>query len=173
MKLKERIKAAWPKKEEMLPFLGSFGIALLSKAPLVATNTAGMLLISDQMREYPQLIPLGITAYAIFNLASSSLDYAVLKRDRVSASAKANTLYRVMTFLFPENHRFNAVTSEIGTIAMNIIGINPDLTAPASTVLSLVTGDPIYAVSQRISDMAVSLATLVPYNIYLYNKKRL
>ena len=169
MKLKERIKAAWPKKEEMLPFLGSFGIALLSKAPLVATNTAGMLLISDQMREYPQLIPLGITAYAIFNLASSSLDYA----DRVSASAKANTLYRVMTFLFPENHRFNAVTSEIGTIAMNIIGINPDLTAPASTVLSLVTGDPIYAVSQRISDMAVSLATLVPYNIYLYNKKRL
>lgn len=171
--MRERIKAAWPKREEWAPFLGSFGIALLGKVPLAAANTAGIVLLSEKMKEYPDLIPLGIAAYALFSLASAGLDYLVLSRDRVGGSAKANTLYRGLTFALPHQHEFNVIVAELGTVVMNAIGINPDLTAPTSSIVSYLTGDPTIVVAQRVSDMTISLVTQVPYNIYLYSRKRL
>ncbi|MBI3620462.1 hypothetical protein HY214_04975 [Candidatus Roizmanbacteria bacterium] len=173
MNIRERIKSTLLKKDERAPFIGSFAVALLSKAPLAAVNTAGIVFLSEKMRENSDLVPLGITAFALFSLASAGLDYLVLKRDRVAGSAKANTLYRGLTFLFPNRHEFNAAVAEIGATLMTVVGINPDPTAPASTIMSIITGDPTIAVAQRISDMAISLVTQVPYNIYLYSRKRL
>lgn len=166
--MRERIKMAAPSKKELLPFLGSFGVALLSKIPLTAANTAGTLIVGEKLKDNPDLIALGIVAYALFNAASAYLDYLVLKRDRVSGSAKANTLYRGLTFVFPHSHKFNSVMAEIGTAAMNAIGINPDPTAPVSSIVSIMTGDPTIVIGQRVSDMAINLFSQVPYNIYLY-----
>lgn len=173
MNIGERIKTAWPKRKEWVPFLGSFGVALLGKVPLAAANTAGIVFLSEKMKENSDLVPLGIAAFALFSVASAGLDYLVLRRDRVAGSAKANTLYRGLTFLFPHHHEFNAAAAEIGTVLMTTVGISPDPTAPVSTVMSVITGDPTIVVAQRVSDMAINLVTQIPYNIYLYNRKGL
>ncbi|MBI4225878.1 hypothetical protein HY612_02085 [Candidatus Roizmanbacteria bacterium] len=170
--MRERIKVAIPKRGEWTPFLGSFGVALLGKLPLSAANSAGTVLISEKMKENPELVPLGIAAYALFSLASAGLDYYVLRRDKVGGSAKANTLYRGLTFAFPQRHEFNAIAAEIGTVLMNVVGINPDPTAPISSIVSILTGDPTIALAQRVSDITISLVAQLPYNIYLFSKNR-
>ncbi len=165
IRLKDRLHAVIPKKEEMIPFLSSFAIALLAKVPLTAYNTAGTLIILEQLKDHPDLVPLGLTAYGIFTILSAALDYKVMKKRRASASAKANTLYRGFTFLLPGRHGLNTALAEISTAAMTVVGINPDPTAAASTFLSLTTGNWNIWLSQRLSDSAMSLVTQVPANL--------
>ena len=168
--LRERVQAAWPQKGEWWPLVGSFGVALLAKAPISAINTTGGLIIADRMRDSPELVGLALTGYALFNLAAVGLDYAVLRRDRVGGSPKANTLYRALTLAFPKAHEFNAAAAEIGTMVMNLAGLSPDLSAMASTAASVATGDLIWVAPQRTSDMAVTLVTQIPYNLLLWRK---
>lgn len=167
----DRIRAAWPKREEWMPFLGSFGIALLGKLPLTAVNGAATILVAEKMKENEALLISGIAVYALFNILYLGYDYTILKRDRVGSSAKANVLYRGLTLLFPNSHELNVAVAEVVTFAMNVVGINPDLSAAASTVASILTGDLSFVVANRTSDMVVSGATQLPYAIFLKRRK--
>jgi len=168
--VKERLRAAWPQKGEWLPLLGSFGVALLAKAPISAINTTGGLIIADRMRDNPDLVGLALLGFAAFNLAAVGLDYMVLRRDRVAGSPKANTLYRALTVARPHAHEFNALAAEAGTMVMNLVGFSPDLSAMASTAATVATGDFTWVAAQRTSDMVVTLCTQIPYNLLLLRK---
>lgn len=167
--MNKRLKEALPLGKEFWPFVGSFAVALLGKLPLAAVNSAGMLIIAEKMRENDTLLYAGLIAYGLFNLLYVGYDYIILRRDGVGSSAKANTLYRVLKFLVPNNHEFNAVAAEAGALAMNVVGINPDISAPISTVASAVTGDMTFWAANRMSDM-ISSAPQLLYAFYLKRK---
>ncbi len=172
--LRERLIATVPSKEQMKPFLGSFGLALLGKVPATLVNTGGMLFFADKMKDNPDLIPIGLMVYGALSLGSTILDYAVLRRDQVAASAKANTIYRALTFAFPQSHEFNSATAQVGTVIMDLVGISPDPTALYSTLMSLVTGDPIIMLAQRLSNELIKFPPQVFFDSVLWlrgNKK--
>lgn len=163
----DRIKQVLPKQGELWPFLGSFGLAIVSKAPLALVNGTVTVLLAERLKENETLLSLGLLGFALFNLLYMIYDYPILKRDNVSSSAKANTIYRTMKFFLPNNHEFNAVVAELGATTLNVIGINPDLSAPLSTIASITTGNISYVVAQRISDMVIGGAATLSYAMYL------
>ncbi|MEK7154890.1 MAG: hypothetical protein AAB697_02060 [Patescibacteria group bacterium] len=163
----DRIKQALPKHDELWPLLGSFGLAIASRAPLALVNGTVTVLLAERLKENELLLSLGLLGFALFNLLYMTYDYAILKKDSVSSSAKANTIYRTMKLLLPNSHEFNTVVAELGATTLNVVGINPDLSAPLSTIASITTGDISYAVAQRISDMVIGGAATLTYAMYL------
>ena len=168
----DRLRRALPDRQNRVPFVASYAVALLNKVPQMAINTAGTVFIVERIKENPDLIPLGIAAYAILNGAACAFDGFILNRDGVSGSAKANTVNLGLSVVLPNRRSLNAVLSEAAVYAMNIIGVSPDLSAPATSVMSFLTGDPTYVVAQRLSALAYSFVGQVPYDVLLYFKNR-
>lgn len=168
----DRLRRALPDRQNRVPFIASYAVALLNKVPQMAINTAGTVFISEIIRNNSDLIPLGIAAYAILNGAACAFDGFILNRDGVSGSAKANTVNLALSVVLPGRRSFNAALSEIGVYMMNVLGISPDLSAPATSAMSLLTGDPTYVVAQRLSALGYSFVGQVPYDVLLYFKNR-
>lgn len=164
--VKRRIGAAIPRREQLIPLLGSLAIPVLLKVPLATAVGLTTLWAIDRFREEPGLVPAAMTVYAINILLTSGLDYSVLRDTGVSASPKVNLIYRLLTLVRPERES-NKVLAEAVNVVANVFGVGLDPSAHISTGLSLVSGDLTYVAAQRVSAMVWGLATETSYAVGL------
>ncbi|OGK22965.1 hypothetical protein A2954_03910 [Candidatus Roizmanbacteria bacterium RIFCSPLOWO2_01_FULL_37_12] len=160
------------------PGISSVGAAILSETFIAGSvNTAITIFLSETMKESKELTALGLLAVASYNIVNTILDYPVLKEygSKGSGSAKATLIYWLMKGVLPNKHNFNVAVAEFGTIALNLLGVSPDLSAMGATIASLISGDPSYFIMQRTSSSIFNSITQLPivivYNRKLKNKK--
>ena len=169
----KRLTECMPPRSAIKPVAASFGVALLSEACLAGSiNTAATILLAEKMKDKPELIALGIFATALYNVVNTALDYPILKYKHGGGSAKANVLYFGMNILFPKKQNLNVAVAEFGTIALNILGISPDLSGMASNVMSLISGDLTFIMAQRTSSSLVNSVIQLPLVVGLNRQVR-
>lgn len=165
--LKKRVVESVPEPEESKKFMQSVAVAILGRAPTAVINGAFTIALAEKMRDDQGLMMTAIALYALFNTLYHIYDYRILRSTRVGSLIKANVVFRALDFVYPKHDKVNAIGAEIGSTVLNLVGIDPDLSAPAATVASLVTGDPSFLVAQKMSDMVVSGAVHLPFAMYL------
>ncbi len=158
MKFKEvvedRVKQEIPTKEELLPMVIALGVSALGKLPQYALQGAITVVTYELIKQYPQLIPIGITAYALFELLALSVGAETLRKWGFNSGIKSTSFFKGINMISPKHRRLNAYTAESLNVVSNIIGINP--VGMLANLSAIIVGDPVVVLAHRITASSIS-----------------
>lgn len=168
--MKERIKKAFPNRKDIIPVGIAVIAALAAKIPEYAIQGVVTVSIYELFKSNPELIPLGISTYALFTAIDFFLGYQNLIRIGAHAGLKSSGLMIAMNMVSPNHRRLNAFLAQSGSTILNIAGAtNP--VAIAANISALNSQDPTVFLAHR-SSVSVSRAVGLAANtgLLLYKK---
>ena len=168
MPIIEKVKSAFPKKQDVIPIVTAMAIAQLGKLPEYAIQGATTVAFYEVFKNEPGLVPLGLVMYGLFSAAEFAVGYRNLLLLGGHAGIKSSSLMVAMNLISPGHRRFNAFMAETGNTLVNIIGVtNPvgflsDIAALLSSDLSVVFAHR----SSVVVSGVIGLVTNIGLNLY-------
>lgn len=151
----------------------SNGISLLGfaafKASMFALDFQVMPKAQEIIREYPELIPLGLFALASLFVASSLVRPKLLKKVGRDTGIASTGIYNVITYISPWR-KVNAAVAYGTDVLLGIVGTSP--AAMAATINMLATGQVGDKIGERIGAVVTGSINLVVNTAYLLRVRK-
>ncbi len=165
--MKDKIRHFIPDKKDFVPMGLAFGVSLLAKIPEYFAQGVGTAILYEKLKESPDLVPLGIAAYGIYTAVSMIVGANTLRKRGFNAAVKNTIFFRGLNALFPEHKYVNSYFAETMGAVSDFLGLNINPVSMSSNAITLITGDPLIAISHRFIAATVSGSVGLSINLKL------
>ncbi|MFH0773045.1 MAG: hypothetical protein V1922_01925 [bacterium] len=169
--LKIRLRSTLPEKDMVWPMLKTIGKSQIAKIPGFALEAIATPLLYEELKENPNIVPIGLLGLAIFSLGSMIVAARSLQVGKYNTSVTSTSVNAIINFFAPNHKQANAYIAEIANELIGItVGRNP--VAWWSNTESYLNNDINWSIANRISTLPRGLLNLY-WNIHsLHNQPK-
>ena len=168
--LKTRIHRQIPRKEQIKPMVFAYSANVLSKGPEYLAQAILFGTTYEAIKHHPDLVSLGIAAYAICALPQLVVNSQTLYELGWNAGYKSTTAFKALDIIFPKYKRASSIVAETADQIGNVYGFN--VTGFIAYQASSALGDPVIYLSQRFASILTTGMFGMAINIRLLREAR-